>query len=296
MSTAWAAWVIGLIILNLGVTFFLFVWAPGARIPTVDDGTTGHAWAHGMIREGLHRLPRWWLLMSWAMFLGCFAYLILYPGFGNYSGALGWTSIKEHDQAAQTNAMQLEPLWQRLNDLNVDQLAQDPQARQLGKRLFMDNCAACHGAAGTGNPQLGAPNLTDSDWLYGGSAEAITASIRDGRGGVMPAWNSLGKDVVDQLVEYVRFISGQPYEADRIEDGKKVFTSICSACHGPEGKGNQALGAPDLTDSIWLYGGDRTTLWQTIEHGRQGHMPTWTPRLTDREIHVLAGYVHHLAH
>lgn len=296
MSNAWAGWVIGLIILNLGVTFSLLVWAPWARIPTVADGTTGHSWAHGAIREGLHQLPRWWLLLSWGMFLGCFGYFVLYPGLGNYPGLLGWTSINEHDQAAQAHAARLEPLWQRLNALTVDQLALDPQAQQWGRRLFMDNCAACHGAAGTGNHTLGAPNLTDGDWLYGGSTDAIIASIHDGRGGVMPAWNSLGDETVAQLVEYVRFISAQPHDANRVEEGKKTFATVCSACHGLEGKGNQQLGAPNLTDTVWLYGGDRATLRQTIYHGRQGHMPAWSPRLADQEIHVLAGYVRHLAH
>jgi cytochrome c oxidase cbb3-type subunit 3 len=296
MSNAWAGWVIALIVFNLGLTFFLFLWAPWARVPVQPDGTTGHSWAHGAIREGLQRLPRWWLSLSFAMFIGAFVYLVLYPGFGNFAGMLGWTSAQEHDQAAQANSARLSPVLARLDKLDLAAVAADAQARQLGQRLFIDNCAACHGREGRGNTQLGAPNLTDADWLYGGTDEAILTSIRDGRNGVMPAWESLGEQTVNQLTAYVLTLSGQISETDDALAGKAVFATTCSACHGPEGKGNPLLGAPSLTDNIWLHGSRRADIHQTIHDGRQGHMPTWSARLSAQDIHLLAGYVHHLAH
>ena len=296
MSNAWAWWVIALIVFNLGLTFLLFLWAPWAKVPVLPDGTTGHSWAHGTIREGLQRLPRWWLLMSFAMFLGAFGYLLLYPGFGNFTGTLGWTSAQEHDQAAQANQARLSPVLARLDKLPLAAVAADAQARQLGQRLFIDNCAACHGREGRGNMQLGAPNLTDDDWLYGGSDEAILSSIGDGRNGVMPAWESLGEQTVNQLTAYVLMLSGQISQSDDALAGKAVFATTCSACHGPEGKGNPLLGAPDLTDAIWLHGGRRADIWQTIQHGRQGQMPAWSERLSAQEVHLLAGYVFHLAY
>lgn len=295
MSSAWAGWVIALIVFNLGVTFFLFLWAPWAKVPVQPDGTTGHSWAHGAIREGLQRLPRWWLVLSFAMFIGAFGYLVRYPGFGNFAGTLGWTSAQEHAQATQANNARLSPVMARLHTLTLAAVAADVQARQLGQRLFIDNCAACHGRHGTGNPQLGAPDLTDDDWLYGGSDEAILSSIRDGRHGVMPAWASLGEQTVNQLTAHVLALSGQTRETDEALAGKAVFETTCSACHGAEGKGNPLLGAPDLTDAVWLHGGRRAAIQQTIREGRQGHMPAWRERLSDAQIHLLAGYVHHLS-
>ena len=296
MSSGWSWWVMSLIVLNLGISFFLFLWAPHAKIPTLPDGTTGHSWAHGALREGLHRLPRWWLALSFAMFFGAFGYLILYPGFGNFSGTLNWTSAQEHDQKVNKTQAEMQPLLQRLSQMKVEQVSTDPQALQLGQRLFKDNCAACHGLEGHGNPLLGAPNLTQNVWLYGGNGETIEMSIHDGRNGVMPAWAALGEETIAHLVQYVLSISGQAHDEQAAAQGKETFASTCSACHGTDGKGNTAIGAPNLTDSIWLYGGTPQLISKTIHEGRQGHMPTWSLRLNDQEIHVLAGYVYHLAH
>lgn len=295
MSGGWSAWVMGLIVFNLGVTFCLFLWAPRAKVPTLPDGTTGHVWAHGTLREGVHRLPRWWIVASFAMYVIAFGYLVLYPGFGNHAGALDWTSGKELAAATAANASRLDPVLHRIAAMNVEAVAGDAQARRLGERLFVDNCAACHGRTGLGNPYLGAPNLTDDDWLHGGTGQNITASIRDGRSGVMPPWTSLGEPAVNGLVHYVLSLSGQPYDAASAATGETIFKATCIACHGPEGKGIAQLGAPDLTDDIWLYGGTRAAIETSIRDGRQGHMPAWGPRLSEADIHLLAGYVHHLA-
>jgi len=296
MSSFWSWWVIGLIVFNLGLTFLLFLWAPRAKVPVLPDGTTGHVWAHGVLREGMHRLPRWWIVASFAMYFLACGYLVLYPGFGNHEGALDWTSGKELAAATAANTAKLDRVMKRLAAMSVEAIAGDAQAQRLGERLFVDNCAACHGRAGLGNPLLGAPNLTDEDWLYGGTGTDIRTSIHDGRSGVMPPWNSLGEPTVKNLAQYVLSLSGHPHDAAAAAAGEPNFKTTCGACHGPEGKGNPLLGAPNLTDSIWLYGGTRAAIEATIRDGRQGRMPAWSPRLSDDDIHVLAGYVYHLSH
>ena len=295
MSNGWSLWVIFLIVLNMGITLFLFLWGPRAKIPTLPDGTTGHVWAHGALREGMHRLPRWWLLFSASMFVCAFIYLFLFPGFGNHKGALGWTSHGQLADAVAANDAKLDPLMERFRLYPIEQLSGDPQALQMGKVLFEDNCAACHQRSGKGNVALGAPDLTDNDWLYGGTGKDITSSIHDGRNGVMPPWASLGEDNVDNLVQYVMSLSDSPHDAAKAAAGKPLFAT-CAACHGPDGKGSQGIGAPDLADHIWLHGGTVADIHKSIHDGRQGHMPAWSPRLTDDQIRVVAAYVHHLSH
>ena len=296
MSTGWSLWVMFLVVLNLGITFFLFLWGPRAKIPTQPDGTSGHVWAHGVLREGVRRLPTWWIVLSGAMFAGAFGYLVLYPGFGNHKGTLGWTSHGQLADEQAVNEAKLEPLMQRFALYTPEQLAGDPAAQQLGKVLFEDDCAACHQRSGKGNQQLGAPDLTDQDWLYGGSGKDITASIHDGRSGVMPPWASLGEETVNNLAQYVLSLSGSPHDAKMAAAAEPIFKATCTACHGPDGKGNPALGAPNLTDHIWLHGGSVADIHKTIHDGRQGHMPNWDKRLSDQQIHVLAAYVYHLSH
>lgn len=296
MSTFWSIWVMFLVVLNLGITLVLFLWAPWAKVPVKPDGTTGHVWAHGAIREGLNRLPRWWIVLSGAMFICAFIYLWLYPGFGAHKGKLDWTAHGQLAAEVAENNAKLDPLLARFRMYTVEQLSGDAQALQMGKVLFEDNCAACHGYQARGNMALGAPNLTDDDWLYGGTGKDITTSIHGGRAGVMPAWNALGEDTVNNLTEYVLAISGQPHDAKMAAAAEPIFTSTCAACHGADGKGNQALGAPNLTDKIWLHGGVRADIHKTIHDGRQGAMPAWDKRLSDDDIHVTAAYVYSLSH
>ena len=296
MSSGWSLWVMFLVVLNLGITFFLYLWGPRAKIPTQPDGTSGHVWAHGVLREGVRRLPMWWIVLSGAMFVVAFIYLLLYPGFGNHKGTLGWTSHGQLAAEQAVNEAKLEPLMQRFILYTPEQLAGDPAAQQLGKVLFEDNCAACHQRSGKGNQQLGAPDLTDQDWLYGGSGKDITTSIHDGRNGVMPPWASLGEPAVKNLAQYVLSLSGSPHDAKMAAAAEPIFKGTCAACHGPDGKGNPALGAPNLTDHIWLHGGTLADIETTIHDGRQGHMPDWDKRLSDQQIHVLAAYVYHLSH
>ncbi len=295
MSTGWSLWVMFLVVLNLGITFFLFLWAPWAKIPTRPDGTTGHVWAHGTILEGLKALPRWWIIFSGSMFAAAALYLYLFPGFGNHKGSLNWTSHGQLKQEVADNDAHLQPLMERFRLYPVEKLAGDPDALAMGKVMFEDNCAACHQRSAHGNVLLGAPNLTDSDWLYGGKGSDITTSIHDGRSGVMPPWASLGADTVKNLAQYVLSLSGSPHDAAKAAAGQPMFAT-CAACHGADGKGNPALGAPNLTDKIWLHGGSVADIEKTIGEGRQGHMPAWSPRLNDDQIHVIAAYVYQMSH
>ncbi len=290
MSEFWSWWVIVLIVFNLGVTFALFVWGPRAKIPVLPDGTTGHVWAHGALREGLNRLPRWWILISLACYVAAVAYLWRYPGFGKHLGSLGWTS---HGELAQDTAANEARLQAALAGLQgpVEQLATRPEALAIGAVLFQDNCAACHGRSGQGNALLGAPDLRDHDWLYGGDGEAVLASVLDGRNGSMPAWGEqFGEEGVDQLANYVLGLSGATHDAAKAAAGKEHFAT-CAACHGEDGKGMQALGAPNLTDRTWLYGGDLETVQATIRDGRAGVMPAWRERLGEADVRLIAAYV-----
>jgi cytochrome c oxidase cbb3-type subunit 3 len=295
MSWGWSLWVMGLVTLNMGITFLLFLWAPRAKIPTLPDQTSGHVWAHGAIREGVRRLPAWWVWFSASMFVAAWIYLMLYPGYGHHAGLLNWTSHGELARDVARNERVLGALQQRFTRYTPERLAQDPAALQMGGRLFVDNCAACHGRGGYGNVKLGAPSLIDGDWLYGGSGADILASIRDGRSGLMPPWASLGEDNVKNLAQYVLSLSDSPHDAARAAAGKPLFTT-CAACHGAEGKGNPALGAPNLTDKIWLHGGTVADIERSIGGGRQGNMPAWSHRLSSEDTLVLAAYVYHLSH
>lgn len=299
MSTFWSWWVMVLIVLNLGISFFLFLWGPHAKIPTLADGTTGHVWAHGTIREGMRPLPLWWIVISFLMFFGAFGYLVLYPGFGNSPGRLGWTSHGQLARETAANDALQGAAKQRLARLPIEELAGDRQALAMGRVLFGDNCEACHGSDARGNRLLGAPNLADSDWLYGGDGKSILTSILDGRQGAMPPWGAVfDRAGIESLAAYVLSLSLAPHDADSIvkaSDGKKLFAA-CAACHGADGKGNPALGAPNLTDAIWLYGGSQSAIEQTIRDGRSGHMPAWRTRLGENNARVLAAYVYSLSH
>ena len=234
-------------------------------------------------------------MLSAAMFVVGFAYLALYPGFGNHKGVLHWTAHGELARDVAANDARLDALMTRFREYPIEQLAGDPAAIQMGHRLFLDDCEACHGREGRGNVVVGAPDLTDDDWLYGGSGQDILASIAHGRAGVMPPWSSLGEQNVKNLAQYVLSLSGSPHDAAMAAAAKPLFAT-CAACHGPEGKGNPALGAPNLTDHVWLHGGTVADIEQTIRDGREGAMPAWDRRLSEDDMRVLATYVYRLGH
>lgn len=292
MTPFWSGWIMVLVTFNLGLTLFLFIWGTRVKIPTLPDGTTGHVWAHGVLREGLHPLPLWWVLVSATMFVLGIGYLVLFPGYGDNKGLLGWTMHGELAEDIASTRAKMEPLIAQHSQMSVEQLAAEPSAVAIGHRLFVDNCAACHGASAQGNSLLGAPMLTDRDWLYGGDGETLMASILDGRRGAMPAMGAtLGAAGVEEVAQYVLSLSGSANNPLKAALGKAQFTT-CAACHGGDGKGNPALGAPNLTDSVWLYGGSQVHVEQTIREGRSGEMPAFRNRLSENEAKVIAAWVY----
>jgi cytochrome c oxidase cbb3-type subunit 3 len=292
MNGFWSVWVMILACLTAGISLFLFVWGMRMDIPTMADGTTGHVWAHGTLREGVRRLPLWWVLVSVGAFLVAAVYLFLYPGFGGFDGKLGWTSRGEQQRNAAANDARLEARLAPLRALSFEQLAADKDALDIGHRLYLDNCAACHGRQAMGKYAVGAPDLTDADWLYGGDAETILTSILDGRNGVMPPLASaLGDEGVGAVSVYVVSRNGAQAAPDRIAAGKARFDGLCTACHGADGRGNPALGAPNLFDSASLYGGDFASVAASVRDGRSGVMPAWRQRLTRDEARLVAAWV-----
>ena len=291
MSTFWSTWVMFLVVFNMGVTLFLFLWGQRVKIPLQPDGTTGHVWAHGTIREGVRKLPVWWVWVSASMFAAGIGYLILYPGFGANKGVLAWTSQGELARDVASNNAKLAPMMERLRTHSVEQLSIDEEVIDFGRRLFLDNCAACHGRQAHGNQLLGVPSLVSGGWMYGGSGENLLTSIVEGRRGQMPPFGeTFDEEAVTNLTNYVLSLSGAEHDSRMAALGQPQF-AVCSACHGVDGKGNPTLGAPNLTDDIWVHGGDQEAIRTTIRQGRTGVMPSWGPRLGAERAQAVAAWV-----
>lgn len=293
MSAFWSGWIIFFVTLNWVLVMFLLIYGTRVPIPTDRDGTTGHAWAHGALREGVHRLPLWWVILSVVLMVVATIYLFRYPGFGAFGGTEDWTSQNRVARHVADNEERLAPLFDRVRNESMDTLTADPQVIQTGQVLFEDNCASCHGAEAGGNQIIGAPDLFDAAWLYGGSAEAIHTTLMQGRSGVMPALGgALGERGTRAVATYVYELNGRNWpRKDLVADGKEHYASQCAACHGPKGKGNTAMGAPNLTDDNWLYGGRREQIIASIREGRNGVMPGWSGRLREEEIRILTAWL-----
>ena len=251
--------------------------------------TTGHVW-DGDLAELNNPVPRWWVWMYLLLCAFAVGYLVLYPGLGNFGGTLGYSTADELRRDRERQAEAVRPLYEKYAAMPFEQVAADPVARDIGQRMFLNTCAQCHGSDARGGP--GFPNLADRDWLHGGSPEAIMQTIAQGRHGVMPPW----KDVVDprmavDIAHYVRSLSGLASDPVRVFRGKREFAKFCVACHGVDGKGNQALGAPNLTDDVWLYGSSEATIVQTIREGRDNRMPAHDNVLTPEQIRILGAWV-----
>lgn len=290
----WPAWIS---VLTVGGIVFCLVLlrTMSRRRPDLKAGdATGHVW-DGDLQELNNPLPRWWLQLFYLSIFFGLGYLALYPGLGSYAGILGWTSVKEYQAEEASADAALKPLFDRYAAMDLHAVANDAEARGMGQRLFLNNCAQCHGSDGGG--QRGFPNLRDQDWLYGGEPATIEQSIREGRQGQMPAWGAvLGAQGVREVSHYVLSLSGSPHDPSLAAAGQPRFATICAACHGADGKGNPTVGAPNLTDHIWLYGGTEKDIIQTVTYGRQGQMPAHAQRLSPARIHLLAAYVYGLGH
>jgi cytochrome c oxidase cbb3-type subunit 3 len=235
-------------------------------------------------------LPKWWVYLFIITCIFALVYGALYPTFGKFQGALGWSSQGQHAAEVQKMEATIAPLYAKFTSVDPAQLSKDPQAMAIGERLFMNNCAQCHGSDARGSRSF--PNLADGDWLYGGDATAIKHSIVEGRNGVMPALGEAvgSADDVRNLAHYVMSLSGTPHDSVRATLGKSKY-GTCAACHGMDGKGNTAMGAPNLTDGVWLHGWGEDAIVKAITVGFNNHMPSQATKLNAAQIHVLTGYV-----
>ena len=290
MTTGQSLFIIVLTVANIAGCIWLLWWtrrSPGEGATT--EHTTGHVWDEDL-RELNNPLPRWWLWLFIITVVFGVVYFVLYPGLGTYKGTLNWTSRAEHETQSRLNAERIEKTLAPFSARNVAELAADPAALNIGRNLFLNNCATCHGSDGGGAP--GFPNLGDKDWLWGGEPDTVLASIAQGRNGIMPPWGEvLGARGVEDMLSYVMTLSGRKLEAGDARAGAAKYAELCAACHGPDGKGNAALGAPNLTDGIWLHGGSLGAVRDSIEKGRMGAMPMHVERLGETRVKLLAAYV-----
>ncbi len=292
-SGFWSVYIALLTIVSI-LACAVLLWMQGKRkVAGATTETTGHTW-DGDLGEYNNPLPRWWSWLFYITIVFSLGYLALYPGLGSYAGALGWTEVKQlGEEDARANA-QFGPLYDKFAAQDVAKLASNPEALAIGQRLFLNHCAQCHAADGGGS--RGFPNLTDRDWLWGGTPEAIKASITDGRAGVMPPFGpALGEQGVKDVAHYVLSLSGSPSDSIRTARGKPLFAQTCAVCHGADGRGNPTLGAPNLTDRIWLHGSGEPAIIETITKGRNNQMPAHKDFLSASKIHLLAGYVYSLS-
>lgn len=243
------------------------------------------------IRELETPLPRWWYWLFVGSMVFALVYLVLFPGLGTYAGALGWSSTDQHAREQAAAQERYGALFASLAKVDLVTLSKDAKARKIGQRLFGVHCAQCHGEGGRGN--FGFPNLSDADWQWGGTPDLIRQTIQGGRNGVMPAWIGPlgGERGVSDVTAYVLSLGHRPHNAEAAKRGAAQFQTICTACHGTDGRGNDAMGAPNLTDGDWLYGGSEDEIAFSIRNGRNGQMPAHEGRLDADTLHVLAAYV-----
>ena len=268
----------------------LLLWLTARkRIVSASDNTTGHVWDEDL-REMNNPLPRWWMWLFVLTIVFSLLYLVAYPGLGSYPGELGWTTRGEYASEVEKANRDLAPLYAQFTARKPDDLAGDTGAMAVGERLFMNNCSQCHGSDARGSK--GFPNLTDTDWLHGGSPDQIKETITNGRRGAMPPMaGAVGTpDDVKNVANYVLSLSGSPNDSVRAQLGRSKFAA-CAACHGAEGKGNQAIGAPNLTDDIWLHGWGEQAIIAMVNNGKTNEMPAQAGKLTPAQIHVLTAYV-----
>ncbi|AEX21961.1 MULTISPECIES: cytochrome-c oxidase, cbb3-type subunit III [Vibrio] len=315
MTTFWSLWIIVITIGTLVGCAILLTWCAKDKMGVEEGADMGHE--YDGIRELNNPLPKWWTYLFVSTFVFSAVYLALFPGLGSFKGFLNWESsaqevrsLEESKQAiaaAQENK-QLNQYAKELDDADayfgeafrklahnenglrpVPEIANDPEALKVGQRLFLQNCSQCHGSDARG--QQGFPNLTDNAWLYGGEPQAIVTTIMHGRVGQMPAWkDALGEEGVQEVVSYALSLSGRKVNAREAAAGKARFV-VCAACHGTDGKGNPAVGAPDLTDQDWLFGDSRAAVTETVMNGRSGVMPAWKDILGEDKIQLVASYV-----
>lgn len=288
-SGFWNIYVAGLTLVSI-IACLILLWISGTtKAATHGDNTTGHVW-DGDLREMNNPLPKWWVYLFIITVLFALAYGVLYPTFGKFQGVLGWSSAGQHSAEVAKVEATIAPIYARFKDMTPEAMAGDAQAKAIGERLFMNYCAQCHGSDARG--AKGFPNLTDNDWLAGGAPENIKSVIANGRNGVMPPMAAAvgGAEDVRNVAHYVLSLSGSPHDAVRAVQGKEKYAS-CAACHGADGKGLSAIGAPNLTDNVWLHGWGEEAIVRAVNNGINNAMPGQSALLNEDQINVLAAYV-----
>jgi len=292
-SGFWEVYIAVLTVVSI-VACAVLLWAQRTtRVRGAKVDTTGHVWDEDL-KEWNNPLPKWWVWLYYITVVFGLLYLVLYPGLGVYGGVFKWTSTGQYDAEVKRVEERIGPIYAKFMAQDVKTVAADPEAQAIGQNLYLNYCAQCHASDARGS--RGFPNLTDGEWLWGGDSEAIKATIANGRTGVMPPFGPvLGAEGTKDAAHYVMSLSGLPADSIRVARGKEKFEQNCVACHGPAGKGNPQLGAPDLTNKTSLYGAGEPTIIETITNGRNNVMPAWQERLGDAKVHMLTAYVWGLA-
>lgn len=272
---------------------FLKMMSTRRLAPGEKADVTGHTWDEDLA-EYNNPMPAWWMWLFYITIVFSLAYLAWFPGLGTFEGMGKWSSQGRYEAEMAEADKTYGPIFEKFHKQDLKQVAADPEARQMGERLFLTYCSQCHGSDARG--ARGFPNLTDNDWLYGGEPEQIAASITNGRAGMMPPMGAAVGDeqATREVANYVLSLAGRQHDATLAAAGKNKF-AVCAACHGPDGKGNIAMGAPNLTDNVWLYGSGEAAIVETITKGRNGLMPAQKDVLSDAKIHLLAAYVYGLS-
>ena len=292
-NAGWSVYVGAITVAGLVFCLILLMIASRRKVMATDN-TTGHVWDEDL-REMNNPLPRWWMGLFVLTVVFSVAYLLLYPGLGSTPGAFGWSSTGQWQHEQDKARVAMAPVYAAFAGQSAEQLSKNPQAMAIGERLFANNCAQCHGADARGGKSF--PNLTDGDWLGGTGEEYIHKTILDGRTGMMPPMAAAvgTAEDVKNVANYVLSLSGSPHNDVAAQLGKPKFAA-CAACHGPDGKGNQALGAPNLTDKVWLHGWGEAAITAMINNGKTNVMPPQGPRFTPEQVNVLTAYVWGLSH
>ncbi len=290
MSSFWSWYIILITAVNILGCWWLIHYTQKTRPgETLGQTELDHKW-DGDLVEYNHALPRWWLYMFHITLVFGVVYLFLYPGAGSFKGFLGWTSTGQYEQEMAEADATFGALYRKYAAVPLTELSSDQDALNIGRNLFANNCAVCHASDARG--AVGFPNLADNDWLWGGTPDQIKQSISAGRKGTMPAWlPTIGEDGVTAVAAYIGTLSGGSADRGLAAKGETTYQTLCIACHGAVGKGNQALGSPDLTDQIWLYGNSNSVIYDTIANGRAGEMPAHSDLLGPEKVHLVAAYV-----
>jgi cytochrome c oxidase cbb3-type subunit 3 len=291
VSGFWNYYVISIVLVSV-VGCGVLLWMQSSA-KHVEGETTGHVW-DGDLQEFSNPLPSWWRWLFYITIVFSLFYLAMYPGLGTFQGQFGWSSTGQYDGEMKKADEQYGPIYKKFQSQDIMTVAANSEAKEMGQRLFLTYCAQCHGSDAKG--ARGFPNLTDNDWLFGGTPEQIKESILKGRDAMMPAKGvkpDLNGDQIKDLANYVRSLSGLAADSNRVQRGKELFAPACAACHGPDGKGTVGL-APNLTDKIWLYSSSEDTIIETITKGRTNRMPAFGEFLGDAKVHLLTAYVYGL--